>query len=155
MAEPAGPCPPAPSPAATGPVLGSWPVTHAADLAELRRSAVEAVGSEQRRVGTEVRDDELLLLVLCELATNALRHGSGPATVTLSSHGPGWLLDVRDRDGRATPAHRPRDDGRDGGHGLRILDRATTEWGWYPEPGRGAKHVWALVPAGGTTEDHR
>jgi len=152
MVEPYGPCPPAPSPEASGPVLGSWPFTRAAELAGLRRSVTEAVDDG---AGPPAREEQLLLLVMCELATNAIRHGSGPGVVTLSQHGRSWLVDVRDRACGTTPAHRPTDDGRAGGHGLRILDRATTEWGWYPEPGREAKHVWAVVPTGRTKEGHR
>ncbi len=153
MVEPYGPCPPVPSPEAAGPVLGSWPLTQAGELAGLRRSVAEIVDDG---AGRPAREEQLLLLVLCELATNALRHGAGPGVVTLSEHGPSWLVDVRDRAGGQTPAHRPTDDGRAGGHGLRILARATTEWGWYPEPGRRAKHVWAVVPTGRPeAEDHR
>lgn len=155
MVEPHGPCPPGSPPAAAGPVLASWPLTQAAELSGLRRSAAEVLVGRAVPAGTPVREEQLLLLVLSELATNALLHGTGPVTVTLSSHGPSWLLDVRDRDARAAPAHRPRDDGRTGGHGLRILDRATTEWGWYRESDGEAKHVWALVSAGPAEEGHR
>ncbi|MCM3660391.1 ATP-binding protein [Georgenia satyanarayanai] len=134
-------------------MLGSWPLTQPGELAGLRHSVTEVLDDG---AGRSAREEQLLLLVMCELATNALRHGAGAGVVTLSQHGPSWLVDVRDRACDETPAHRPTDDGRAGGHGLRILDRATTEWGWYPEPGRGAKHVWALVPTGRSeAEDHR
>ncbi len=145
MADPHGPRPTATPPADAGPSLGSWTLTDAQELGALRRSATDAL-----RLAPLAEAAQRLLLVLSELATNALKYGSQPVTVSLHAADGGWLLDVRDANWRTPPGHRARDDGRPGGYGLRILDTVTTAWGWYPGPHDGVKHVWAVVPAGGT-----
>ncbi|WP_454085183.1 ATP-binding protein [Georgenia sp. Marseille-Q6866] len=144
MADPHGPRPTATPPADAGPSLGSWTLTDAHELSVLRRSATAVLRPEPADEAAR-----RLLLVLSELATNALKYGSQPVTVSLHSAAGGWLLDVRDGNWRTPPGHRARDDGRPGGYGLRILDTVTTAWGWYPGPDDGVKHVWAVVPAAG------
>lgn len=144
MAEPHGPCPTATPPTDAGPSLGSWTLMDAQDLGAVRRSATAVLRPSP---GASVAQQ--LVLVLSELATNALKYGSQPVTVSLHAANGGWLLDVRDTNWRTPPGRRARDDGRPGGYGLRILDTVTTAWGWYPGPADGVKHVWAVVPAAG------
>lgn len=73
-----------------------------------------------RRVGIE--DDHLGRLVVCELVTNAWRHGEGPIVVRL-------YLDARDGlpvvevwdSGAGRPVVRPPDDGAVCGRGLLLV----------------------------------
>lgn len=151
MAEPLGPRRPAPPPSAPGELLGTWTLTRAEELAGLRRSTTEALRPQRTdgSGGDGLRDDQLLLLILSELATNALKYGSQPITASVHDQDDGWFVEVRDANWRTPPGRRPHDDARPGGHGLRILDTATTDWGWYPGPDAGVKRVWAVVPRTG------
>lgn len=142
MADPHGPRPTATPPADAGSPVGSWPLTGPEELGALRRSATLALRPEPRE-----ETAQRVLLVLSELATNALKYGSQPVTASLHAVDGGWLVDVQDANWRTPPGSRARDDQRPGGYGLRILDAVTTAWGWYP--GDGVKHVWAVLPAAG------
>jgi len=87
---------------------------------------------------------EVLLLVVSELVTNAIRYGSGQGHLELT---------VVDRvawvgvdDGAAT-VPRPRENGsRDGGFGLRLVHRTCRAWGIAPR--EVGKQVWAEVLLG-------
>lgn len=145
-----GEAPPQPPPSA-GPPARSWSLTQARELAHLRRAAGELLLSRQgaadgaQPAGTA--DESRFLLVLSELATNALKYGAEPITVTLHPHDAGWLIQVRDANGDQPPVPRPPDPRRIGGNGLLILDAASTTWGWYRDPDNERfKRVWALVP---------
>lgn len=87
---------------------------------------------------------DTLLLTVDELASNGLRHGSGPVRVQAAPTGRGLLLDVSDDD----PLHGPEPAvGRDpalGGMGLHMVARLTGERGWTVAGDR--KHVWAYLP---------
>lgn len=144
MADPHGPRPTAVPPVDVGPSVGSWTLTDAQELGALRRCVTGILHPEPCGEAAH-----LLLLVLTELATNALKYGSQPVAVSLHAADGGWLLDARDTNWRTPPGHRARGDGAPGGYGLRILDSVTTAWGWYSRPDDGVKHVWAIVPAAG------
>ena len=89
---------------------------------------------------------DTLLLVVDELASNGLRHGGAPVSVTVVWTGCGLFLDISDDD----PVHGPEPAvGRDpalGGMGLSMVARMTTTRGWTTTGGR--KHVWACIPVG-------
>jgi anti-sigma regulatory factor (Ser/Thr protein kinase) len=82
------------------------------------------------RVSEHVHDDALI--IVSELATNAVRHGGARSEgEELEVHAallPGALrLEVCDPGGGFEPGgHGPR---ADGGYGLQVLDRLATRWG--------------------------
>jgi anti-sigma regulatory factor (Ser/Thr protein kinase) len=82
------------------------------------------------------------LLVVTELATNALRHGGGEPVLRLSVAGAEVRIEVFD-DNPAPPVRRTA--GADGGWGLTLVDRLSSAWG-TARHGRG-KVVWCALPA--------
>jgi anti-sigma regulatory factor (Ser/Thr protein kinase) len=82
------------------------------------------------------------LLVVTELAANALRHGGGDPVLRLSVDDTGVRIEVFD-DNPAPPVRRPAD--ADGGWGLALVDRLSTVRG-TARHGRG-KVVWCVLPA--------
>jgi two-component sensor histidine kinase len=86
---------------------------------------------------------EDVVMVLDELATNALRHGSPPARVELCRHGEGWLVIAHDAapgDPPVTAVDRPPEFG---GMGLRMVTGVTVCRGTDSDAHH--KSVWALV----------
>lgn len=123
--------------------VGSWSLTRPEQLGPLRRAVAHLA---QRRTGDDgSRAADHVVLVVSELATNSLKYGAQPVTVAMSPHGPGWLVDVRDAAVGAVPRLYPHEPGRMGGHGLTIVTRLSTAWGWQVEDDR--KSVWAVVPS--------
>jgi anti-sigma regulatory factor (Ser/Thr protein kinase) len=112
------------------------------DLALLRWEVSETVRQRCAALSPERRGD--LVLVVNELATNAIRYGGGGlvnVTVTAGAD----AVSVRVYDGVATPPqlHDP-DDATEDGRGLRLVDELTGHrWGHRITPG--GKFVWALV----------
>jgi anti-sigma regulatory factor (Ser/Thr protein kinase) len=122
--------------------IGAWPLLAVDELTAVRTE----LGNFLPVCGTTLEDvPESVLLVASELATNALRHGQGPALIRLSAHEGRYLLDVVDR----APDTTPEIDGDrpvgQGGFGLRLAARLADEVGWYCTDG--AKHVWATFTA--------
>jgi anti-sigma regulatory factor (Ser/Thr protein kinase) len=84
---------------------------------------------------------EDVLLVVSELATNAIRHANTPFTVTLQRVEESVLLTVSD--GSSVPPTQLATDLLDiGGRGLSIVDLLSDDWGVVRRPGEG-KSVWA------------
>jgi anti-sigma regulatory factor (Ser/Thr protein kinase) len=75
---------------------------------------------------------EDLRLLVTELVTNGVRHGSarGPLTVSVAADNGRVRVQVSDcgRGFNPPEAPMPRDDGT-GGWGLQLVDRVATEWG--------------------------
>ncbi|MEU5263602.1 ATP-binding protein [Amycolatopsis sp. NPDC021455] len=90
---------------------------------------------------SEVSVDDALLIVT-ELATNALQHAGGNPVLRLSVTGAELRIEVFD-DSPALPARRPA--GADGGWGLALVERLSSAWG-TARHGRG-KLVWCALPA--------
>ena len=81
-------------------------------------------------------------LVVSELISNAMMHAPGPSAYELRiEHNPPKMrLAVTDAS-VAEPAIRPRDGGRPGGQGLRIVAAIASAWGF--QPAAAGKQVWA------------
>jgi anti-sigma regulatory factor (Ser/Thr protein kinase) len=117
-------------------------------MAVLPRDRRSAVGARDwlrdflaNRVPVARRQDALL--VLSELATNALRHGLGEVVVRVQLEPDSTLqLSVTDS-GNEMPELQPVDPTRIGGLGLRIVDELSSAWGVAAFPG--GKTVWATL----------
>ncbi|MFG1808252.1 ATP-binding protein [Streptomyces sp. NPDC049040] len=84
--------------------------------AAARRAAAAYVDHLSPPPAADRRQD--VLLVVSELATNAVRHAAGPHALTLAAdHG---VLDVAVSDHSATPPHRRRPDRTDGTGGMGL-----------------------------------
>ena len=94
---------------------------------------------------------DTLLLVVDELASNGLRHGGAPVSVTVVWTGCGLFLDISDDDPSRGPEPAVGRDPALGGMGLAMVARMTTSRGWTTAGGR--KHVWACIPLGSPTDD--
>jgi anti-sigma regulatory factor (Ser/Thr protein kinase) len=106
--------------------------------------------SEARRYAGEVLHDwdiaipDDVLLLVAELAANAVRHARSHFELSLRLQSGSLLVAVSDAD-LAPP--RPADPAptAPGGRGLLIVSALATSWGWEPLPG--GKTVWAAVHA--------
>jgi hypothetical protein len=113
-----------------------------AGLAVLRRRLRTALDDAALPRGCD--GGERLLLVMEELASNALRHGRPPVTVTLTISRLGWVVVVSDTATDRPPVPAPDRDPSDGGMGLSLVARLCRAHGWVIEGDR--KSVWARVP---------
>ena len=85
---------------------------------------------------------EDVLLVACELVTNACLHAGGARELVLHCTVERLRIEVGDGDPTPPAPRLPHRAGSPGGHGLHIVARLTTAWGSVPRPG-GGKAVWA------------
>jgi two-component sensor histidine kinase len=125
----------------------SWELRDIAELprvrAELRRRAAEA-SHAAGQAAADLRDQ--LILALDEMASNALRHGTGEVHATVRVTGDSYLIEVSDEAAAAPPSPAVGRDPSEGGLGLYLIAELATEHGWYVRDGY--KHVWALLPRG-------
>ena len=89
---------------------------------------------------TELLDEAVL--VVNELATNAILHATSPFTVSISRDGSGLHMVVGDKSS-ALPRRRRPDVARRGGRGLNMVDAITFRWG--SDLVDGGKLVWAEI----------
>lgn len=87
---------------------------------------------------------EDILLVACELMTNAYAHSPGATAVDLDRAAGRVTVAVTDSGGPRRPTVRPWRPQEPHGHGLHIVDRLATTWG--VTPATGGKTVWARLP---------
>jgi anti-sigma regulatory factor (Ser/Thr protein kinase) len=113
-----------------------------AALAELRRLLCTALTGGVLPSGSD--DGERLLLVVEELASNALRHGRPPVRVAVAGHHLGWLVTVSDTAPERPPVPALDRDPAQGGMGLSLVARLCGTRGWTVEDDH--KIVWARVP---------
>jgi hypothetical protein len=91
-------------------------------------------------------------LVVCELVTNALRHGLPSGTWTPEDRPIGLTLLRRNAElmcmvtdpGSAGPVRVDVSASAESGRGLRVVEACSAAWGWQPIEGAG-KVVWALL----------
>lgn len=118
-------------------LVHAWRLDDPRDLARVRRELRPWVLPE---TGADDVPDRLVL-VASELATNALVHGSAPATVRLCGDRHDYLLDVVDRSVATAPHVATGRAPGEGGFGLQIARRLSADVGWYTTGS--TKHVWA------------
>jgi hypothetical protein len=129
----------APAPAADE--CRTWSLERPAQLAVARRDARHLLAVHPTESSDEA--SELVILVLDELASNALRHGVPPATVELCEHADGWLVIATDAAPEALPLpalNRPEELG---GMGLHMIAKVTLRCGTDVDDDK--KCVWALL----------
>ena len=83
---------------------------------------------------------EAARLLVCEVVTNAIRHGAGPVRLNCSVTGRLLHVEVTDR-GARLPRRRYPALLEQGGRGLYILDALADRWGVEPAA-EGGKTVW-------------
>ena len=84
---------------------------------------------------------EDVLLVACELVTNACLHAGGASEIVLHCTAERLRIEVGDSEPTLPAPRLPHLASRPGGHGLHIVARLTADWGSAPRPG--GKTVWA------------
>ncbi|MCU1691286.1 MAG: rsbU 8 [Frankiales bacterium] len=105
-------------------------------VAAVRRYAVSACAEASE----EVRDTVALLV--SEVATNALVHGTGDVEVGVSVRAGVLRVEVCD-DGAALPQRRTAGPDAEGGRGLALVEALASAWG--VEPRGSGKVVWFEV----------
>jgi hypothetical protein len=97
-------------------------------------------------------ESDVTELVVCELVTNALRHGLLSATWMPEDRPIALTLLLRDAElmcmvadpAPAGPVLVTASASAESGRGLRVVEACCAEWGWQPIEGAG-KVVWALL----------
>jgi anti-sigma regulatory factor (Ser/Thr protein kinase) len=84
---------------------------------------------------------ETALLLVSELATNAIRHGSPPVRLSLRLDRDRLRVEVTDSSPALPELSRP-DPNQIGGRGLQIVQLLSARWGASASPRRLGKTVW-------------
>ncbi|MEP7765465.1 ATP-binding protein [Sanguibacter sp. 25GB23B1] len=126
-------------------VRRTWVLDSTEGLGQLRGSLFEELTGDAY-VKSSALDaiPEKMVLVVSELATNALRHGKPPTIVTLMENTEEHLLDVADHDVSTEPAVAQGRELGAGGFGLVLAQRLAFDVGWYVSDR--TKHIWARFP---------
>ncbi|MGK4907915.1 MULTISPECIES: SpoIIE family protein phosphatase [unclassified Streptomyces] len=127
------------------------PATGRQFTATLVRTDPDALHCARHRLRSALHDwsmdplGDIAELLACELATNALLHTGGDATLTAGPVGPGGrALRLTVADGSsACPRRRAAPEGATSGHGLVLVEELATAWGVTP-CGTG-KYVWCEI----------
>jgi serine/threonine-protein kinase RsbW len=108
-----------------------------------------AAGAAARRIvrarfGPVVTGDTLddVLLVVSELVSNAVLHGTGDIELRIAYDGTRITGDVADQGAGFTRVRRARTADEIGGHGLRVVDRIASCWGVHDD----SSQVWFEIP---------
>ena len=92
-------------------------------VARLRRFAVQAC-----RTGAPGVDGDVVALLVSELVTNALLHGSGEVRLRVLPVDGGVRVEVHDASRTLPSLRHPRPD-EEGGRGIALVDTLATTWG--------------------------
>lgn len=123
--------------------MRTWHLASTRDLAGLRADVLRILTGDLASAPDQSVDG--LVLIASELATNALRHGGGSATVHLSTDGPTYLLEVVDRAPESPPQVAVDRDSGNGGFGLVLALGVALEAGWFRT--ETSKCVWTVHTA--------
>lgn len=85
---------------------------------------------------------DLAELLVSEIVTNAVCHGSGPVHLTLCAAAGVLHCEVSDQE-TAGPRPRPAGDSDESGRGIQLLQELSACWGCSPR----GKKVWFEIPA--------
>lgn len=111
---------------------------------------LSSVATARRFVRDTLRDwgiDEPMddaLLVVSELAANALTHAESSYRLRLAAIGAALRIEVED-DGTGTPEPQPLTDTEEHGRGLHLVGALAASWG-MDSAASGGKRVWAELP---------
>jgi signal transduction histidine kinase len=83
------------------------------------------------------------LLIVSELAANAVAHARSAFTIRLAHAASSLRIEVRDHGGGVPTLRSPQPD-ETFGRGLSIVDKLARGWGFDPQPG-GGKTVWVDI----------
>jgi two-component sensor histidine kinase len=97
----------------------------------------------QPLVSEDVTDTAELLV--SELVTNAIMHGTGPVTVSIDCGEDTLSVTVSDEE-PAEPLLQPERLMALGGRGLRMVESLASSWGVKPRVGSPGKDVWFRLP---------
>ncbi|SBT54247.1 ATP-binding protein [Micromonospora narathiwatensis] len=129
-----------PPPQATA--LERWDLGTPAELRDLRASLRQALTRHGLVQGEDLDEvPHLVVLVATELASNALRHGLPPTTVTLLTADGCFILDVADHDLSTIPELDDTNPLDSGGRGLMLAQSVSLAVGWYATGD--TKNIWA------------
>lgn len=110
-----------------------------ASVARIRRFAVEACRGRAARI-----DADTVALLVSEVATNALVHGTGQVLVRVVPSAGGVRIEVRDGSSRL-PARRRATAVDEGGRGIALVEALAVAWG--SEVTEDGKTVWFELAA--------
>ncbi len=85
-------------------------------------------------------EDDVAVLLVSELVTNALVHGTPPVALHARRTSDGLRVEVYDRAAATQPVVRDTPLDVPGGQGLRLVEALASRWGWTPADG--GKSVW-------------
>jgi anti-sigma regulatory factor (Ser/Thr protein kinase) len=97
--------------------------------------------------GTDPATQELVALMVSELATNCVRHAQSEFTISVRSDGRHVRVEVVDA-GEGAPVPRTPRNHEPTGRGLRIVDQLAGAWGIERQP-EGGNLVWFETDAPG------
>jgi anti-sigma regulatory factor (Ser/Thr protein kinase) len=112
-----------------------------------------AVSERLAELGVDGVNGQMLVLLISEVVTNAVRHSSGPpdAKITLVASATEQTIRVAVTDSGKGFIPRPRDPERlEDGYGLYLLDKAASDWGVESSDRTTVWFELARTPAGGS-----
>jgi anti-sigma regulatory factor (Ser/Thr protein kinase) len=125
--------------------VNAWTLVTAVQLRDLRADLISALNEHTPAANSRLADiPERMVLVVTELATNALKHGLPPTIVRLLRTQGEFVLDVADHDPTTFPELTETRTLDAGGRGLHLARACALDVGWYTADG--TKHIWAAFP---------